>query len=89
MTSKYNYSKRRGGMEPDKERDFNNRFPKPPKMPDDVFKDPAKRKQWDEYWRKARDEWSCFLKDIKNQSIDGEQHWLRKKEQERKKGESP
>ena len=52
-------------IEPDKEKDSPNRYPSPPKIPLDVLNDPIKRKQWNEYWQRAKEEWSEFLKEDK------------------------
>jgi len=62
----------------DYEKDFSNRFPKPPKMPDDVVSDPEKRKMWNEYWKRVHDDWASFLKDMKNKDMEGGSNWLRR-----------
>lgn len=53
------------GADPDKEKDSINRYPTPPKMPSDVLNDPAKRKLWEEYWQKVREEWTEVMKESK------------------------
>ena len=55
-----------GRMDPDKEWDTGNRFPPPPKMPDEIKGDPKKKKMSNEYWEKARDEGSAHMRDQKN-----------------------
>ncbi len=55
-----------GGFDPDKEWDLGNRYPAPPKMPDEIKSDPKKKKQWNEYWEKAKNDWSDYIRDQKN-----------------------
>ena len=59
-------NRREGKAGPDKEWDLSNRYPAPPKMPDEIKGDPERKKMWNEYWEKARDEWSAHMRDQKN-----------------------
>jgi len=58
--------KREGRADPDKEWDMGNRYPVPPKMPDEIKGDPERKKLWNEYWSRAKDEWSDHIRDQKN-----------------------
>lgn len=69
------------GLEPDRERDVGNRFPKPPPMPHDVVSDPVKRKKWDDYWAKVRSDWAEFLKESSYPRTKGKEEneeWIRR-----------
>ena len=69
------------GLEPDRERDMGNRFPKPPQMPKDVQSDPLKRKEWNNYWRKVHEDWAEFMKEGSYRRTKGKQEneeWIRR-----------
>lgn len=69
------------GLEPDRERDMGNRFPKPPPVPKDVMADPEKKRKWDQYWRKAHEDWAEFMKEGSYKRTRGKEEneeWIRR-----------